>query len=177
MAGDLAKYARDNKTSSSCSISPTCSAPSAPSWCRRKRPARCRRRAPGFAGFATWLDQTPAHPDLLVMPDAASVIPLPWRPEVAWVAGEPWMSGQPLDQAPRVVLRRMVEREAKKNIKLMTGVEPESTSSTPTARRSRIHRDTQEKPCYDQSAIMRRFDVIGEICSTMTGLGWGPLPE
>ncbi|MFK7890789.1 MAG: type III glutamate--ammonia ligase, partial [Granulosicoccus sp.] len=31
-----------------------------------------------------------------------------------------------------------------------------------------------EKPCYDQSAIMRRYDVIAEICSTMTSLGWGP---
>ncbi len=26
----------------------------------------------GFAGFATWLDMTPAHPDLFGMPDAAS---------------------------------------------------------------------------------------------------------
>ena len=50
----------------------------------------------GFAGFATWLDQTPAHPDILVMPDTNAIIPLPWRPEVAWVAGEPWMNGEPL---------------------------------------------------------------------------------
>ena len=27
---------------------------------------------------------------------------------------------------------------------------------------------------YDQSAVMRRFDVISEICSTMIALGWGP---
>ena len=79
----------------------------------------------GFAGFATWLDQTPAHPDLLVMPDPNSIIPLPWRPEVAWVAGDPWMNGKPLAQAPRVVLREMVEREGGKNRKLMAGVEPE----------------------------------------------------
>ena len=25
----------------------------------------------GFAGFATWLDLTPAHPDMLAMPDPA----------------------------------------------------------------------------------------------------------
>jgi glutamine synthetase type III len=35
-------------------------------------------------------------------------------------------------------------------------------------------RDTQEKPCYDQSALMRRLDVIAEISSTMVQLGWGP---
>ena len=79
----------------------------------------------GFAGFATWLDQTPAHPDILVMPDPNSVIQLPWRPEVAWVAGEPWMNGEPLAQAPRVVLRKLAEKHAAKNMKLMAGVEPE----------------------------------------------------
>ena len=43
----------------------------------------------GFAGFATWLDMTPAHPDMLAVPDPASVIQLPWKPEVAWVAAQP----------------------------------------------------------------------------------------
>ena len=34
----------------------------------------------GFAGFATWLDLTPAHPDMLAVPDPDSVIQLPWKP-------------------------------------------------------------------------------------------------
>ena len=34
----------------------------------------------GFAGFATWLDMTPADPDMFAMPDAAAVIQLPWKP-------------------------------------------------------------------------------------------------
>ena len=29
------------------------------------------------AGFATWLDLTPAHPDLMAIPDADAVIQLP----------------------------------------------------------------------------------------------------
>src|SRR3712207_8441499 len=28
----------------------------------------------GFAGFATWLDMTPAHPDMFAIPDPASLI-------------------------------------------------------------------------------------------------------
>ena len=32
----------------------------------------------GFAGFATWLDMTPAHPDLFAVPDPESLIQLPW---------------------------------------------------------------------------------------------------
>ena len=30
----------------------------------------------GFAGFATWLDMSPAHPDMLAVPDVRSVIQL-----------------------------------------------------------------------------------------------------
>ena len=29
----------------------------------------------GFAGFATWLDLTPAHPDMLAVPDPAAQFP------------------------------------------------------------------------------------------------------
>ena len=39
----------------------------------------------GFAGFATWLDMTPAHPDLFAMPDPDSVIQLPRKKEDAWI--------------------------------------------------------------------------------------------
>ena len=34
----------------------------------------------GFAGFATWLDMTPAHPDMFSVPDTSSLIQLPWKP-------------------------------------------------------------------------------------------------
>ena len=42
----------------------------------------------GFAGFATWLDLSPAHPDMFAVPDPDSVIQLPWKPDVAWVAAD-----------------------------------------------------------------------------------------
>jgi glutamine synthetase type III len=136
--------------------------------------ARMQKAGAGFAGFATWLDQTPAHPDILVMPDTKAIIRLPWRPDVAWVAGEPWMNGEPLPQAPRVVLRKLTEQYAKKNMQLMAGVEPEFHLINADGSAVSDHRDTAEKPCYDQAAIMRRLDVIAEICTTMTELGWGP---
>jgi len=128
----------------------------------------------GFAGFATWLDMTPAHPDIFVMPDADSVIQLPWKPEVAWVAGDPWMEGKPVAQAPRLVLKNLLEKSTKRNMKLMAGVEPEFHLINADGSSVSDPRDTQEKPCYDQSAVMRRFDVISEICTTMINLGWGP---
>ena len=62
----------------------------------------------GFAGFATWLDMTPADPDVFAMPDPASLIQLPWKPEVGWLAADPWMNGKPVAHAPRNLLKRMV---------------------------------------------------------------------
>src|SRR5215813_358110 len=62
----------------------------------------------GFAGFATWLDMTPADPDVFAMPDTASLIQLPWKPEVGWLAADPWMNGKPVAHAPRNLLKRLV---------------------------------------------------------------------
>ena len=41
----------------------------------------------GFAGFATWLDMTPADPDMLAVPDEDSLVQLPWKPEIGLVGG------------------------------------------------------------------------------------------
>ena len=66
----------------------------------------------GFAGFATWLEFTPAHTDMLAVPDPISAIQLPWKPEVAWVAGNCVMEGEVVAQAPRNVLRRLIDEAA-----------------------------------------------------------------
>ncbi|MDF1749053.1 MAG: type III glutamate--ammonia ligase, partial [Alphaproteobacteria bacterium] len=50
--------------------------------------AEMEKNGAGFAGFATYLDMTPAFPDLFAVPDPSSVIQLPWKPEVAWVASD-----------------------------------------------------------------------------------------
>ena len=52
----------------------------------------------GFAGFAAHLDLLPSHPDVLATPDASSLVVLPWKREVAWVACDLTMGGKPLDQ-------------------------------------------------------------------------------
>lgn len=38
----------------------------------------------GFAGFAAWLDLSPADGDVMAIPDAASLTPLPWQRGVGW---------------------------------------------------------------------------------------------
>lgn len=128
----------------------------------------------GFAGFATWLDMTPAHPDMLAVPDPASVIQLPWKPEVAWVAANCVMEGEDVAQAPRNVLRRLVEEAASKGLRVKTGIEAEFFLLTADGSEISDPLDTAAKPCYDQQAVMRRYDVIAEICDYMLELGWGP---
>ncbi|TFF25487.1 type III glutamate--ammonia ligase [Jiella endophytica] len=128
----------------------------------------------GFAGFATWLDLTPAHPDLFAMPDADSVIQLPWKPEVAWVPADLAMEGAPVAQAPRIVLKSLVEAAAEKGLRVKTGVEAEFFLLEADGKAISDVFDTAEKPCYDQQAVMRRYDVVAEICDHMLALGWSP---
>ena len=128
----------------------------------------------GFAGFAAWLDMTPAHPDMFSIPDPTSLIQLPWKPEVAWLAGDLWMDGNEVEASPRVALKRQMARAEKKGYYMKTGVECEYFLITPDGLAISDANDTQEKPCYDQSALMRRYDVISEICDAMIELGWNP---
>ncbi len=128
----------------------------------------------GFAGFATHLDMTPADPDMFAVPDPASLIQLPWKPEVGWLAGDLWMNGEEVASTPRVVLKRQIERAAGQSYRMKSGVEAEYFLLDPDELAISDPRDQQDKPCYDQLALMRRYEVIREICDCMIGLGWNP---
>ena len=128
----------------------------------------------GFAGFATWLDMTPADPDMFAIPDSSSLVQLPWKPEVGWLAADPWMNGKPVEQAPRNLLKRVKAKAAESGMQLKSGVECEFFLISPDGAGIRDSADRQAKPCYDQSALMRRYDVISEICDGMLKLGWKP---
>lgn len=128
----------------------------------------------GFAGFAAWLDMTPAFPDMLAKPDPNSLIQLPWNREVGWLAADLWMEGKEVEQAPRNVLRRLIKEADSKGYRMRCGVEAEYFLISPDGKSIADSTDTQAKPCYDQSALMRRYDVISQICDAMVELGWGP---
>jgi glutamine synthetase type III len=128
----------------------------------------------GFAGCAAWFDMTPAHPDVLVMPDPDTVIQLPWKPEVAWCTGDLIMDGKPVEQNPRQVLKRVIADAARDGYEMKTGVECEYFLIQPDGQSISDGADTQAKPCYDQQALMRRYEVIKDICDSMIALGWNP---
>lgn len=128
----------------------------------------------GFAGFATWLDMTPAHPDMFAMPDPSAVVQLPWKKDVAWVAADCVMDDKAVQQAPRVVLKSLIKRAAAQGLRMKTGVECEYFIIKPCGTAISDDHDTASKPCYDQQALLRRYDIISEICDYMLELGWGP---
>ena len=136
--------------------------------------ADMQKTGAGFAGFATWLDMTPADSDMFAIPDPDSLIQLPWNKEVGWLASDLWMNGKPVKASPRVMLKNQIDKFSKKNLEMKSGVECEYFLISPDGNSIADSRDIQSKPCYDQSALMRRYELIKEICDSMIELGWGP---
>jgi glutamine synthetase type III len=136
--------------------------------------AGMQKAGAGFAGFATWLDMTPADPDMFAVPDPATLVQLPWKPEVGWLAADLWMDGAPVRHGPRTALKSQIARAAERGFQMKTGVECEFFLITPDGSAVADPADVQIKPCYDQQALMRRYDIITEICDAMQTLGWSP---
>ena len=133
-----------------------------------------QKEGAGFAGFSTYLDMSPADPDMAAIPDPSSFIQLPWQMDVAWLAADLWMNGKPVAASPRVMLRNQIDKLSKKNMYLKSGVECEYFLISPNGDSIADKNDIADKPCYDQSALMRQYDLIRAICDSMILLGWGP---
>jgi glutamine synthetase len=117
---------------------------------------------------------SPADSDMFGIPDPDSLIQLPWNKEVGWLASDLWMNGKPVDASPRVMLKKQIEKLSKKGLQMKSGVECEYFLISQDGNSIADTRDTQSKPCYDQSALMRRYDLIKEICDCMIEMGWAP---
>ena len=133
-----------------------------------------QKNGAGFAGFATWLDMTPADSDMFGVPDPNSLIQLPWNKEIGWLASDLYMNGKPVKASPRVMLKDQIRRLSQKKLQMKSGVECEYFLISEDGSSIADKRDIQSKPCYDQSALMRRYDLIKEICDCMLQLGWKP---
>ncbi len=133
-----------------------------------------QKNGAGFAGFATWLDMTPADTDMFAIPDSDSLIQLPWNKEVGWLASDLWMNGKKVKASPRVMLKDQITKLSKMNLQMKSGVECEYFLISQDGSNIADSRDIQSKPCYDQSALMRRYELIKEICDSMIELGWKP---
>ncbi|HAY41551.1 MAG TPA: type III glutamate--ammonia ligase, partial [Gammaproteobacteria bacterium] len=132
-----------------------------------------QKNGAGFAGFAAWLDMTPAHPDMFAIPDPDSLIQLPWKKEIGWLASDLWMDGKPVEASPRVALKRQINNAEKLGFRIKAGVECEYHLINSEGTGIADEQDKQSKPCYDQQSLMRQYPVISQICDSMIELGWG----
>jgi len=128
----------------------------------------------GFAGFAAHLDMTPADSDMFGLPDSEQLIQLPWKPEVGWLPSDIYLDGKIVEHGPRTVLKNILADAESKGYKVKSGVECEYFVLNPEGTAVSDPADLQPKPCYDQQALMRRYDMVAEICDHMQTLGWGP---
>ncbi len=133
-----------------------------------------QKNGAGFAGFATWLDMTPADSDMFGIPDPNSLIQLPWNKEIGWLASDLYMDGKAVKASPRVMLKEQIKKLSQKKLQMKSGVECEYFLISEDGSSIADKRDIQSKPCYDQSALMRRYSLIKEICDCMLQLGWKP---
>ena len=132
----------------------------------------------GFAGFAAGdLGQTPADPDMTVLPDPASYTPLPWKPGVAVLHCDPHVNGQPWPYAPRVILKRQLDQLAQdRGWKLKMGIEAEYSLLRRTGSGGyevADSLDTSAKPCYEVKGLTRMWDFLSAISRNLNQLGWG----
>ena len=128
----------------------------------------------GFAGFAAHLDMTPADSDMFGLPDSEQLIQLPWKPEVGWLPSDIYLDGKIVQHGPRTVLKKVLADAESKGYRMKSGVECEYFILNPEGTAVSDPADLQPKPCYDQQALMRRYDMVAEICDYMQALGWGP---
>jgi glutamine synthetase len=131
----------------------------------------------GFAGFAAGdIGQGPHSPDLMAIPDFRSLTSLPWRKNIAWVAGNAFVEGKASNYCPRTILQRVLAKAATQNLVFKTGVEPEFFLVRQEDDRfvPWDTADNAEKPCYDLRVLSHNLDMCTTIVKYMQEVGWDP---
>jgi glutamine synthetase len=130
----------------------------------------------GFAGFAAGdLGQGPHDPDIAAIPDPRSLTILPWRPNVARLACDVTVEGEPWPFCPRTILRNALDRAKSLGFELKMGAELEyfllrQTEDGGIELADPL--DTLDLPCYDMRALTRNLDFVSQVAKGVTGLGW-----
>lgn len=131
----------------------------------------------GFAGFASGpMGQNPSDPDILAIPDPASYTQLPWQPNVAAMQCDPTVEGELWPYAPRVILRRALEKLADQNLVMKTGVEAEYSlvvKNEDGSIRVADDRDVDALPCYDARSLTRMLPHLTDVSKNLNAMGWG----
>ena len=132
----------------------------------------------GFAGFAAGnMGQGPHDTDMIAIPDFDSLMQVPWRKNLAWVASNIHVNEQTWPYCPRTILQRQLARAREKGYVLKTGVEAEFLllqKNDDGSYRPYDPLDVFEKPCYDLGSLGRNLDFVTTVLKYLQELGWDP---
>lgn len=144
-------------------------------------PAECLEAvaegAAGFAGFAVeGIGQGPHDPDLSCVPCSNSAVyPIPWKPGLAWIAGNLQMDGGDWRFCPRTILSNLMDKARTQGFNFMTGVEPEFFLVQKDENGKLVvadKGDTLAKPCYGQLSLLRNIEFLTRLVTYMNELGY-----
>ncbi len=132
----------------------------------------------GFGGFAAGeIGQGPHDPEMACIPDFHSLTLVPWRKNLAWVAGDMFVEGESWHYCPRTILRNQLEKAKQKGYVFNVGIEAEFMLLKQEEDGQYIPWDTLDsldKPCYDLKALYRNLDMMTSLIKHMQELGWQP---
>jgi glutamine synthetase len=118
-------------------------------------------------------------PDAVVVPDTTTLTQLPWKPEIAWVMCDLYSpAGVLFEEAPRLALKRQIERLAKlgNDWVFKSGLEFEFYLVNKDA--TDIADKSDDRPgissCFRVDGLLRSSKVLTQICDVIDQLGWGP---
>ncbi|MCG9128993.1 type III glutamate--ammonia ligase [Candidatus Poribacteria bacterium] len=132
----------------------------------------------GFGGFAAGeIGQSPHDPEMACIPDFNSLTHVPWRDNLAWVAGDMQVEGKPWHYCPRTILKRQLDKAVKNGYTFNVGIEAEfmllkQDENGLYAPWDTL--DTMDKPCYDLKALYRNLDMMTTLIKYMQELDWEP---
>lgn len=136
-----------------------------------------QRDGAGFAPAATHMDFGPEAADMIVKPDASTLLQVPFQTEMAVVMGDCYIEGQEVMQSPRAVLRQQIAEIQKRGYVFKTGVEAEFFLLAPQSQGCQLAvsdpGDSLSKPCYDAQSMMRRYALLTDIVCTLNKCGFG----
>ena len=137
------------------------------------------RDGAGFAGAAVWgMGQGPHSHDMMARADLASYTPLPWKPEVARLACDIYVDGEPHPFCSRTNLRRVLAELRGQGYVFNCGMEPEHflVQKNPDGSISiwdPAQVDVLDKPCYDFKGISQALGYLQELTEGLNKLHWG----
>ena len=130
-----------------------------------------------FTGAA--LDGVPqevSDDEVAAVPDANSLTILPWQKEVAWLASDLHLNGQPFEACSRNVLHRVRAEAAAMGYRFNLGIETEFFVLKRNGAGELVpcsERDTLDKPAYDVRGLLDNLPWLDELVQAMNELGWG----